>query len=84
MLAGQLDGLLAVAGLADDVVPQLAEHLREVEADERLVLGHDDAQPLRLLLGGGGLGLLVGRVGRGRHAREFIGAPRPRRDAVAL
>ena len=42
-LLGQRDGLLAVAGLADDVVAVLAEHLGEVEADERLVLGHEDA-----------------------------------------
>ena len=35
------DGLLAVAGLADDVVAGLAEHLGEVEADHRLVLGHE-------------------------------------------
>ena len=38
-LLGELDGLLAVAGLADDVVALLLEHLLEVEADERLVLG---------------------------------------------
>ena len=36
---GQLDGLGPVAGLADDVVPLLGEHLREVHPDQRLVLG---------------------------------------------
>ena len=44
MLLGQLDGRLPVAGLADDVVALLVEHLGEVEPDQRLVLGdHDDA-----------------------------------------
>jgi hypothetical protein len=38
----QLDGLLTIAGLADHVIAGLAEHLDEVEADERLVLGDDD------------------------------------------
>ena len=42
-LDGHLDGLLAVAGLADDLVAGLAEHLGEVEADDGLVLGHEDA-----------------------------------------
>ena len=42
-LGGQPDGGLAVTGLADDVVPLLLEHLLEVEADERLVLGEQDA-----------------------------------------
>src|SRR6478609_150371 len=41
-LLGQLDGLLAVAGLADDVVALLSEHLDEVETDEGLVLGDED------------------------------------------
>ena len=43
MLRGQRDGLLAVAGLPHDVVALLAEHLGEVEPDQGLVLGHDDA-----------------------------------------
>ena len=38
---------LAVRGLADDVVPLLGEHLGEVHADQRLVLGDDDAARLR-------------------------------------
>ena len=37
---------LAVAGLADDVVALLREHLDEVEADQRLVLGDDDSSRL--------------------------------------
>ena len=39
----QLDRLLAVAGLADDVVALFGEHLGEVEPDQRLVLGDHDA-----------------------------------------
>ena len=46
-LLGEPHGLLAVARLADDVVALLAEHLHQVEADERLVLGDDDAQGAR-------------------------------------
>ena len=42
-LLGELDRLLAVAGLADDVVALLGEHLGEVHPDQRLVLGDDDA-----------------------------------------
>ena len=42
VLLGQLDRRLAVAGLADDVVPLLGEHLGEVHPDQRLVLGDDD------------------------------------------
>ena len=50
VLLGQLDGGLPVAGLAHDVVPLLGEHLGEVQADQRLVLGDDDA------CGGAGVG----------------------------
>jgi hypothetical protein len=39
VLLGQLDGGLPVGRLTDDVVPLLGEHLGEVHADERLVLG---------------------------------------------
>ena len=42
-LADELDRLVAAAGLADDVVALLLEELLEVEADDRLVLGDDDA-----------------------------------------
>ena len=41
---GQLDGPGTVAGLADDVVALLAEHLGEVHADQRLVLGDHDVR----------------------------------------
>ena len=37
-----VDGLLTVTDLGDDLVPLLLEHLLEVEADERLVLGDED------------------------------------------
>ena len=47
VLLGQLDRLVAVAGLADDVVALLGEHLGEVHADQRLVLGDHDAAGLR-------------------------------------
>ena len=43
VLLGERDRGLAVAGLADDVVALLDEHLGEVHADQRLVLGDDDA-----------------------------------------
>ena len=39
----ELDGGLAVSGFTDDVEPVVAEDLHDVEADERLVLGDDDA-----------------------------------------
>ena len=42
VLLGELDGGRPVAGLADDVVPLLGEHLDEVHADQDLVLGHHD------------------------------------------
>ncbi len=41
-LLGQLDGLLPVAGLADDFIALFAQHLGQVEADERLVLGDEN------------------------------------------
>ena len=41
-----VDGLLAVTDLGDDRVPLLLEHLLEVEADERLVLGDEDPDRL--------------------------------------
>ena len=41
-LLGQLDGFLPVAGLADDLVALLAQHLGQVEPDECFVLGDED------------------------------------------
>ena len=41
-LADQLDGLVAAAGLAHDLVALLLEGLLQVEADDGLVLGDDD------------------------------------------
>ena len=43
---GELDGLLPVAGLANDVVSLLAEHLGEIEADECFVLGDENTARL--------------------------------------
>lgn len=67
VLPGQLDRLLPVSGLTDDRVPLFFEHLFEVEADERLVLGDDDAgrqrRDVRLVVVGGGLGRLGGGHG---------------------
>ena len=67
-LAHELDGLVAAAGLADDVVALLLEELLEVEADDRLVLGDDDA----------------GRPGgrRGHGARRGSAGRQLGRDAV--
>ena len=45
-LLGQVDGLLAVAGLADHLVALVGQHLGEVHADQRLVLGDHDAHRL--------------------------------------
>ena len=42
MLLGQFDGLLAVAGLADDVVTLLSQHLGQVHSDERFVFRDQD------------------------------------------
>ena len=39
---GEFDGLLAVAGLADDLVALLAQHLGEIHADECFVLGDEN------------------------------------------
>ena len=52
-VGGQLDGGLAVSGLADDVVPLFGQHLDQVEADQHLVLGHDHSGrgPASLALG---------------------------------
>ena len=63
-LLGEVDGLLAVAGLADDLVALLGQHLGEVHADECLVLGDDDAA-----YGGSG-----GAVGL-RHGRKASPLP---------
>ncbi|KQX28061.1 hypothetical protein ASD29_22940 [Streptomyces sp. Root1295] len=70
MLPGQLDGLLPVARLTDDGVTLLLQHLLEVEADEGLVLGDDDAgrqrRDVRLVVVDGVYGL--GRLGGGHGA----------------
>ena len=49
-LADELDGLVAAAGLADDLVALFLEDLLQVEADDRLVLGDDD--PGRFVVAG--------------------------------
>ncbi len=63
---GQLDGLLAVACLADDVVALLAQHLGQIHADESFVFGDQD--PAR-----GGVGVGVGR-GAGHDAHCVVAA----------
>ncbi len=40
---GQIDRLLPVAGLADDLVALFAQHLGQVQPDERLVFGDENA-----------------------------------------
>lgn len=40
---GHLDGLLAVSGLTDNLIPLLAQHLGEIESDECFVLGDEYA-----------------------------------------
>ena len=48
----QTHGRFAVTGLADDLVPFLGEHLRQVEPDQRLILGDDHAPlPFRSIHG---------------------------------
>jgi hypothetical protein len=49
-LLGELDGLLAVTGLAHHVVPLVGQHLGEVHADQRLVLGDHDTHGAHRLL----------------------------------
>jgi serine/threonine protein kinase len=64
-LAGQPDGGGAVGDLGDDVEPLLDQHLLEVEADERLVLG--DQHPggaHRVTVDRGLPGIGVGRLRR--------------------
>ena len=77
-----VDGLLPVADLGDDGVPLLLEHLLEVEADERLVLGDED--PDRLAAHGrqpsdvgAGATSPLGCVGQRRAPRH---APYPNRQ----
>src|SRR3954462_6974060 len=41
-LAGHLDGAPSVAGLPDDVVPQILEHLTQVKSRQRLVFSDHD------------------------------------------
>src|SRR5205807_593049 len=47
-VADQLHGLVAAPGLAHDLVTLFLEDLLEVEADDRLVFGHDDADGNRV------------------------------------
>ena len=42
MSFGQFDGFLAVAGLPDDLVTLLSQHLGQVHSDERFVFGDQD------------------------------------------
>ena len=53
VIASWQGGEPVVIGFADDVVADLTEHLHDVEADDRLVLGDDDPAD-RTLIGGGG------------------------------
>src|SRR5205085_4276180 len=68
VLLHQGDGLVAPTGLADDLVALLLEDLSQVETDDRLVLGNDDALGHRGLAPSSGTatGLLrpAGRAGR--------------------
>ena len=69
--ADELDGLVAAAGLAHDLVALFLEELLEVEADDRLVLGDDDA---RGAFGGTGFhsAILSGSAELGGHAVEQV------------
>ena len=51
VLLGETDGLLAVGGLGDDLVPGISEGLHDVKTDEGLVLGDEDPAG-----SGGGIG----------------------------
>src|SRR5581483_1494254 len=64
-VAGQLDRRSAVARLRDDLVALLAQHLGEIETDERLVLGDEHAVVQRS--GFRGLGLRLARSGGLSH-----------------
>jgi len=43
VLAGEVDCLLTVAGLGDDLVPGPLQQVTQVESDDRLVFGDQDA-----------------------------------------
>ena len=63
-VADQLDGLVAAAGLADDLVALLLEGLAQVEADDGLVLGdHDTNRHWRQSFHGRLVESAVGRTG---------------------
>ena len=62
VIAHERDGFVAAAGLADDVVALLLEDLLEVETDDRLVLGNDNAHVGRPSGGHQGSGR-IGQVG---------------------
>ena len=69
-VAHELDGFVAAAGFADDVVALLLEELPEIEADDRLVLGDHDARSApdaRSAMGAG-----YARTELGRHAVEEL------------
>ena len=68
----QLDGLVAPAGLADDLVALLLEGLLQVEADDGLVLGDDDAGRHRALPFVVGLGRRRGSVRLGLGHRRPV------------
>lgn len=79
VLLGKRDSRLTIARLADDGVPLLLEHLLQVEADERLVLGDDDAGRQRW-----DVRLRVGGVSGAHCAPRFPGRWAPRAYLAAV
>ena len=68
-VAHELDGLVAAAGLAHDLVALLLEGLLQVEADDGLVFGDDDAGGHRVPLATTGSRPSGGRAARPASAR---------------
>lgn len=74
VLAGELDGRGTVTGLADDRVALFLQHLFEVEADEGLVLGDDDAGRQRRDVRRVGVVGGLGRLGGGHGGSSLRGS----------
>ncbi len=85
-VAHQLDGFVAPAGLADDVIALLLEELLQVEADDRFVFGdHHAGRACGLSGHGGSRGSTRGHLGRDAiEQRVLFGLEFPHRRAQGI